>query len=130
MTDALFYGLEGGGGVAGRNGAYRGKHCVVNGPGVVQKYANNFLNPFGLFRRERRGGGRDGELCFFSVLWRSPRIGGVLWITWWRVAKTFERLRNGLRHVEVDRSLAVVPLETDTAKNISVPVHYYLVHFF
>ncbi len=115
IVEELSAGLGGRGGafgLGGGKGTEADKHGGVNGAGVVQEGADDFLEASFVGRVHWwRVVGRSGELGLGAVVGARPSVGGVLRPSGRGVGETLEGFFDVAGHGDVESACRIVPVE-------------------
>ena len=118
------HGVGGGMGLFGSDFVEGDKDAGVTGAAVVHEGAIDGLDAGGAVGIEGRGGGDGGRLLLLvgAIDGFNPRVRDVLWTLGDGVVEFFQRVVNVAWHGDVDVAVGVVPVQGESAVEISGPV--------
>ncbi len=109
--------------MGGRDGIEGDEHGGVDGTGVVEERADNLLDALDVGGREKGLIVRcRGILNAGTVDGPGPLVRCVLAARWWRMLKCVECRGKVAGHGEVNGSISVVPVKSETAVENTGPV--------
>jgi hypothetical protein len=109
-------------GLGGGNGTESDQHGGVNGAGIVEESADDFLDAMEVRGWERSGGvGRWGELDGDAIAGRDPGVGRVLGTGRKGVLEAFEGLLHIAGHGAVTGARVVIPVKAEAKVESAVP---------
>jgi len=118
-----FHGCLGTFGLLGGDGAQCSEKGAVHSSGIIQEYAHNLLNLFGVGSIKNWGSaGEVGELYFGSVLGFLPGMWGMFGFCGWWMTQLQKCMFDVAGHREIDGAVNAVPGYGDTTVAHGCPV--------
>lgn len=121
--DNAFNGFGGSGILLGREGVDGEQHGIIDGTGVEEESAEDFLDAMNSCSINGRGlVGERFQLGNGAVSGRCPRMGGILGMKGRGMFKAVERFFDVPWHGEITSASVVIPIKSDAAEDFGIPI--------